>query len=437
MHISIFGLGYVGTVTAACLANEGHNIVGVDPNEFKVDTINRGRSPMVETGVDELVAKNVQAGRLRATVSGVETVAESDVVFICVGTPSRANGSLDLQYVERACTNIGEALQKARRYVTIVVRSTMLPGTTADVVIPLLETNSNKRCGTDFGVCVNPEFLREASAVADFHEPPKVVIGTEDTRSVDIIRPLVERGDAAVTVVPIEIAELVKYIDNSWHALKVAFANEVGRLAKSFDLDSHQIMDVFLLDKKLNISAKYLTPGMAYGGSCLPKDIRALTYKARALDLDLPMLNGVTDSNDTHLAWARDQVLAHDIEKISILGLSFKAGTDDLREAPMVSLAEQLIGKGRDVRIFDEHIRIPRLTGANQAYINTRLGHIERLLVDDIDAALDHAELVIVGNSNAAFADLGDQIHPDQVVIDMVRAIAEPSRVPNYEGLLW
>ncbi len=437
MDITIFGMGYVGTVTAACLADDGHTVIGVDPNEFKIETINNGRAPMVESGVDELISRNVQAGRLTATTDSAAAVTASDVIFVCVGTPSRPNGSLDLQFLERACTNIGVALQKADHHVVVVVRSTMLPGTMNDVVIPLLETHSNKRSGRDFGVCVNPEFLREATAVQDFRCPPKIVVGSNDQQTIDVVRPLVERGDAPLAVVPLEIAEMVKYVDNSWHALKVTFANEIGRIAKSFDLDSHQIMDVFFLDDKLNISTSYLTPGMAFGGSCLPKDVRALTHKAREMDIDLPVLHSVTASNQAHLNWARDQVLAHDIEKVSILGLSFKAGTDDLREAPMVDLAEQLIGKGRDVRIYDEHVHIQRLTGANQSYINAHLAHLERLLVDDLDTALKHGELLVVGNKSPAFADLAQVVGPNQLVIDMVRVISDPAPLAGYEGLLW
>ena len=436
MNISIFGMGYVGLVSAACLAQAGHNVVGVDPNDYKVEMINDAVPPMVEHGMDDLIEANVTAGRLRATTCSRTAVEQSDVGFVCVGTPSRPNGSLDLQFLERVCAEIGSAIADRTTHFTVIIRSTMLPGTTEDILLPTLEHASGKRAGTDFDICVNPEFLREASAVHDFNHPSRVVVGADSPQVIELVRDIVHKNEAPLLEVPIRVAEMIKYVDNSWHALKVAFANEVGRVTKAFDLDSHDVMDLFCTDQSLNLSDKYLTPGMAFGGSCLPKDVRALTHKARSMDINLPVLDHLMDSNRVHLDWARDQVLAHPSQNVSILGLSFKAGTDDLREAPMVDLAEQLLGKGKNIRIFDDHVSVAHLTGSNQRYITSRLSHIERLLVD-FPEALNHGDVIVVGNQNPIFAELDRLIRPEQVVIDMVRVVANPTAIEHYEGLLW
>ena len=436
MNISIFGMGYVGLVSAACLAQAGHNVVGVDPNDYKVELINDAIPPMVEHGMDDLIEANVTAGRLRATICSRTAVEQSDVGFVCVGTPSKPNGSLDLQFLERVCAEIGSAIADRTTHFTVIIRSTMLPGTTEDILLPILEHASGKRAGAEFDICVNPEFLREASAVHDFNHPSRVVVGADSPQAIELVRDIVHKNEAPLLEVPIRVAEMIKYVDNSWHALKVAFANEVGRVTKAFDLDSHDVMDLFCTDHSLNLSDKYLTPGMAFGGSCLPKDVRALTHKARSMDINLPVLDHLMDSNRVHLDWARDQVLAHPGENVSILGLSFKAGTDDLREAPMVDLAEQLLGKGKNIRIFDDHVSVAHLTGSNQRYITSRLSHIERLLVD-FPEALNHADVIVVGNQNPIFAELDRLIRPEQVVIDMVRVVANPTAIEHYEGLLW
>ena len=437
VRISVLGLGYVGAVSAACLADAGHTVIGVDPNETKVDLINGGQSPIVEAGVAELVAAHVANGRITATTDPAEAVAASDLAIVCVGTPGRDNGSLDLTYLERACANLGDALADRDRFFGVVIRSTVLPGTCRDLVIPTIEGRSGKRHGVEFGVVMNPEFLREGSAVDDFHHPPKVVVGGEDGRTVEMLLTLHPAGDHPVIRTGFEVAEMVKYVDNTWHALKVAFGNEIGRICEPLGIDSHQVMDVFCLDTKLNLSDKYLRPGMAFGGSCLPKDVRAMTYHARSNDVDLPLLSNLTASNETHLERAVKLVLDTGRRDIAILGLSFKAGTDDLREAPMVELAERLLGKGLRLTIYDRNVSLARLTGANAEFIHDRLPHIGELLVDDVDRAIDGAEVVVVGNGDPRFADVIDRIPDDVDIIDLVRVVPDGSSRPNYRGLGW
>lgn len=437
MRICVLGLGYVGAVSSACLAADGHTVIGVDPNPVKVDLINGGKSPIVEDRVADLVAEHVAGGRLSATPDAADAIARTDLAIVCVGTPGRENGSLDLTYLERACADIGEALAPVDGFYGVVIRSTVLPGTCRDVVIPTIERCSGKVHGTDFGVVMNPEFLREGSAVADFYNPPKIVVGGDDDRAAEMVLSLAPPGDFATVRAPFEVAEMVKYVDNSWHALKVAFGNEIGRICDPLGIDSHAVMDIFSLDTKLNLSGKYLKPGMAFGGSCLPKDVRAVNYHARANDVDLPILSHLTESNETHLAAAVKVILDTGVRNVAILGLSFKAGTDDLREAPMVEVAERLLGKGLRVRIFDRNVSLARLTGANALFIEERLPHIGELLVDDLADALDGAEVVVLGNTDPAFEEVAHSLGPDRHVVDLVRVVESPDGVENYQGLGW
>ena len=440
MNICVFGLGYVGAVSAACLANDGHNVIGCDPYQVKTDLINDGHSPVIEDKIEELMGEGVSSGRLRATTSAKEAVMASDLAFVCVGTPSQPNGALDLSYVERVSEDIGTILKDKDDYFVVVIRSTVLPGTTTNLVIPALERTSGKKAGKDFGVCMNPEFLREGTAVDDFYDPPKLVIGCDDAtdqRAADMLEPLGSKADCPVIRCDYEVAEMVKYVDNTWHAVKVAFANEIGRVAKANEIDGQAVMSIFVQDEKLNLSNKYLRPGFAFGGSCLPKDVRAINAHARSHDLDLPLLGSVLPSNERHIETAMQLVLDAGSKKVAVLGLSFKAGTDDMRESPMVEVVERLIGKGYDLRIFDENINLARLMGANQKYILDQIPHIGNLMVGSIDDALSHADTVIIGNGDPAFRDVPPMLKNNQKMVDFVRVSEDPKPISNYEGLGW
>jgi GDP-mannose 6-dehydrogenase len=437
MRISILGLGYVGAVSAGCLAAEGHDVLGVDPNPTKVDLVSRGIAPIIEKDISELTASAVAAGRLRATSSVALAIRETDLSLICVGTPSQLNGSLDLSYVRRVCEEIGAALRDKDSFHVVVARSTMLPGTMRNVVIPTLEEASGKVAGRDFGVCSNPEFLREGTAVYDYHHPPKTVIGETDSRSGELLASLYAKLDAPLIRTDVETAEMVKYADNVWHAVKVSFANEIGVICKGSGIDSHRVMDIFCQDTKLNLSPYYLRPGFAFGGSCLPKDVRALTYKARALDLDLPLLNSILPSNERHIDRGLNMIIDRGHRKVGILGFSFKAGTDDLRESPLVEVIERLIGKGYDLRLYDRNVSLATLTGANRDYILNHIPHISRLMTSSIDEVLAHAETVVIGNSAPEFKDVTSRLRNGQSVIDLVRISKEMIAGDSYDGICW
>ena len=437
-RIAIFGLGYVGSVSAACLADGGWNVVGVDVNPVKVDTINAGRSPIVEEGLDELMARGVAGRRLRASSDVEEAVATSDTSMICVGTPSRPNGSLDLSAVERVAESIGRALASSNGYHVVVVRSTMLPGSTEEIVIPLLETHSNRRVGVDFGVCYNPEFLREGSSIRDFHHPPYTVIGGNDTAANEMLASLYGTVDAPVVTTSIRVAEMLKYASNAYHALKIVFANEIGALCKEQGIDSHELMDVFCQDRKLNISSTYLKPGFAFGGSCLPKDLRAVLHHARRLDLNLPLLEAVLTSNERQIQTAYQMIQRSGKKRVGVLGLSFKAGTDDLRESPMVSLVERLIGRGYDVAVYDRSVSLANLHGANRAYIEQEIPHIVSIMTTSLDGLLAHADVVVIGSSDPQFADVVSRGRDGQEYIDLVRVGDQtPTDGVVYEGIGW
>jgi GDP-mannose 6-dehydrogenase len=438
MNISVFGLGYVGAVSAACLSDVGHTVIGADPQVAKVDAINAGQSPVVERDLDRLTQAGRAAGRLSATTDAAAAVRASDLALVCVGTPSQANGDLDMTFLERVCNDIGTALRSDDRYFVVVIRSTLLPGTTRSLIISVLERASGRQVGRDLGVCVNPEFLREGSAVADFFDPPKVIIGASDDRACDLARQVAKQEPAPVVETDIEIAETTKYVDNAWHALKVAFANEVGTFAKHHDVDAHRVMDIFCLDDKLNLSAKYLKPGPAFGGSCLPKDVRALTYRARRLDLDLPLLGAILSSNQQHLERAYDLIAAQDSRKVGILGLSFKAGTDDLRESPTVHIVERLIGKGYDVRIYDANVRLAKLAGANRDYLLTHLPHISDLIMDTIDQVVAHADTIVIGNDSEEFRQVVTaRVDAGVAIVDLVRIAEDRESGGFYHGICW
>ncbi|HTV04888.1 MAG TPA: nucleotide sugar dehydrogenase [Acidobacteriaceae bacterium] len=437
MRISIFGLGYVGTVSAGCLAADGHYVVGVDPIPTKVDLINHGHSPIVETDIDAIVGATVRSGRLRATHDCSEAVHETDLSFVCVGTPSQANGNLDLRFIRRTCEQIGQILKTKTERHTVVIRSTVLPGATRKTVIPALEETSGKTAGVDFGLCVNPEFLREGSAVKDFRSPPKTVIGELDRVDGDTLVKLYERLESPLIRTDLETAAMVKYIDNSWHALKVAFANETGTLCKSLGIDSHAAMEIFCQDRTLNISPAYLMPGFAFGGSCLPKDLRALAYQAKMHDLTLPLLNSILPSNEGQIARGLQLIVEKGHKKVGILGFSFKAGTDDLRESPMIEVIERLIGKGYDLRVYDNNVRMARLMGANRDFILNRIPHISQLMVDDIKAVLDHGETIVIGNKDREFADIAERLREGQRLVELFRVAGRGNMNGNYDGICW
>ncbi len=436
-RISVFGLGYVGVVSAACLARDGHTVIGVDPNETKVGLINSGRTPIIEAEVEELVGEAVAGGRLTANNDPLEAVTRTDISLVCVGTPSQPNGNLDLRYVEAVCGEIGQALRQKEEYHIVVMRSTMLPGTMLEVVLPALEVSSGKTEGAEFGIAINPEFLREGSAVFDYRNPPKTVIGCVDERSGGIVAELYRQLPGELVVTDLQTAEMVKYVDNVWHALKVGFANEVGNVAKALGVDGHRIMDIFCLDTKLNLSPYYLKPGFAFGGSCLPKDLRAFTYKARMLDLKLPILESILPSNELQIRKGFEMVAAKGGRKIGILGFSFKAGTDDLRESPLVDLIERLIGKGYELRIFDRNVNLARLVGANRDYILKRIPHIAALMVENMDDAIKDADVVVIGNTDPEFRSVAERLEAGQHLVDLVRVNDVTSSGGSYDGICW
>ncbi|MFP7753617.1 nucleotide sugar dehydrogenase [Thermodesulfobacteriota bacterium B35] len=436
MRISILGLGYVGAVCTACLADRGHHIIGVDVSDVKIDLINQGRSPIVEPELGELLRRGVTAGLIRGTADIDRAVMDTDLSMICVGTPSKKNGDLDLAYVKAVCIQIGEVLARKRDRHTVVVRSTVLPGTVRNVVIPLLESCSGKRAGVDFGVAVNPEFLRESTAVHDYRNPPITVIGELDPLSGDVLETLYRHLDAPIVRQGVEVAEMIKYTCNVWHAVKVSFANEIGNIAKALGVDGREVMNILCRDNKLNISEYYMRPGFAFGGSCLPKDIRALSYRASRLDVEHPLLSAVLPSNRNQLQKAFDLVSSLGGRRIGLLGLSFKAGTDDLRESPLVELAEMMIGKGYDLAIYDRHVEYSRVNGANREFIETRIPHVSSLLTDDLDQVVAHAEVLVIGNNDKSFARVVHDLPVGKKVVDLVGVLPHPS-TETHQGICW
>lgn len=437
MKIAVFGLGYVGIVSAACLARDGHQVMGVDPQQSKVDLVNGGQPPIIEKNVGEMVAEAVRTGTLRATTSAAEAVAFADLSLVCVGTPSRKNGSLETGAVERVCEEIGAAVGEKGRDHLVVIRSTILPGTMRSVVIPAL-TKAAGKGAKHLKVANNPEFLRESTAVYDYDNPPKTVVGSDDPAIAQAVLSLYADLPGPKIATRLEIGEMVKYADNAWHAVKVSFANEIGNIAQAVGVDSWDVMDIFCQDTKLNISPYYMKPGFAFGGSCLPKDVRALTFKGRDLDLDLPLLNSVLATNAEQVERAIEKVADYGLRNISFMGISFKAGTDDLRESPLVTLVERLIGKGFNLKIYDRNVHLSRLLGANRAYIEGAIPHIAEILLDDLDAVLGHGDLVIVGNPAPEFKFIGAKLRADQKVLDLARIPGLGEELgERYRGINW
>jgi GDP-mannose 6-dehydrogenase len=438
-QISIFGLGYVGSVTAACLASKGHSVIGVDTSPYKVEQLDAGRSPIVEPGMKELVDQAHRAAQLRATTDSAAAVMQTNISFLCVGTPSLRSGKLDLGQMEPVCRDIGRVLKSKDTFHLVVLRSTVLPGTAESIVIPALEQTSGKRMGKDFGVCVNPEFMREGTAIADFLDPAMTIIGAADAQHAALLRELYAWAPGRIFETSFRSAEMVKYVCNAWHAVKVSFANEVGTLAKELGVDAEAVVEIFTADTKLNISSTYLKPGFAFGGSCLPKDVRALNYRAKELDLNLPLFQSILPSNENHLERAVEMVLETSKKKIGMLGLSFKAATDDLRESPQVQLVKRLLGEGRQIRIWDDHVSMGRLIGSNRQYIEEVIPHIGSLLSSSLREVLKDAEVVVIGTRGIDRDELGRSLRPDHIVIDLVNLdrASRPTVSGDYEGICW
>ncbi len=438
MNISIFGLGYVGSVSAACFAASGHRVIGVDVNPDKVEMVRSGRTPIVEPGLEDAIRREVDENRLTATTDAATAVASTDVSLVCVGTPSRRNGSLDLTYLERVVEQIGDALREKPNYHVVVIRSTVLPGTTHQRVIPALEAHSGKKYGVGFGVSVNPEFLREGTALHDFRNPPLTLVGHNHAADATGTIGLYSAVRAPVVSTSIRVAEMMKYTSNTWHALKITFANEIGNLCRRLGVDSHEVMDIFAQDRKLNVSSYYLKPGFAFGGSCLPKDVRALQYRAREVDLEMPVINSILGSNQMQVQHAIDDVLETGKRRVGLLGFSFKAGTDDLRESPLVILAEALLGKGLHLRIYDRNVSLAKLMGANKQYIEQQIPHLSSLLMPKIEDVIGQSDVIVVGNASDEFSDALLSCRPDQIVIDLVRLPLDRSRLAaDYRGICW
>ena len=436
--VSVVGLGSVGCVTAACLADRGFRVIGVDVTQSKVDLINAGQATIVEEGIAELVTAGHASRRLTATTVVADAVRATSISLVCVGTPSQPNGNLDLKYVERVCGQIGEALKTKDERHTVVIRSTVFPGTTAGLAKPALEKASGKRAGIDFGLSMNPEFLREGTSIRDFNAPPFTVIGADDEITGGDVAALYDGIDAPLHVVATGVAEMLKYACNSYHGLKVGFANEIGNICKALGVDSHEVMRLFVQDTKLNVSKAYLMPGFAFGGSCLPKDLRAITYRARQLDVETPILSATLKSNDAQVDRAFNMVMAAGHKRVGILGLAFKEGTDDLRESPMVTLVERLIGKGIDIAIYDREVSQAKLIGANREFIEREIPHVWTLFRPSVADVLMHAETVVIGNGSKEFRHLDGKLQPGQFVVDLVRAFG-PRRSDGrtYDGICW
>lgn len=437
MKISIFGLGYVGCVSAACLCESGHEVWGIDVDESKVNFLREGKSPIVETELPELIAKHRSSGRLNATTSIEEAVRNTELALICVGTPSLPSGALNTEYARRVCEQIGAAMKPLDRPFTVVVRSTLLPGTTRKELLPNLEKHSGKTEGNGFRLAYNPEFLREGTAVADFFAPPKTVVGADHEGTARLAADLYKGLPGAFHLTKIEEAELVKYADNVFHAVKVVFGNEIGAVAKSVGVDSHRVMEIFCTDTKLNLSPYYLKPGFAFGGSCLPKDVRALMACARQQNLKTPMLFSLMESNEEHVRRAAKAIMAFGKKKLGVLGLAFKAGTDDMRESPVVELVETLLGKGFDIKIYDRNVSLARLLGANKRFIETAIPHLAELLVKSADEIATHSEIVLVTYRDEEFYPVLKKLTREQVVYDLARVPNESEIHAEYHGVCW
>jgi GDP-mannose 6-dehydrogenase len=438
MKVSIFGLGYVGSVLAGCLAALGNEVIGVDVNSLKVQQINKGESPVVEAGLDSLIAQGVNDGKIRAVMQAARAIAFSEISLICVGTPGDNRGRVRLNSALRVCREIGQALSNKKDYHVVSLRSTMLPGSTEKVIIPALQKASGKRVGKDFGVAYNPEFLREGTAVRDFSEPPFKIIGQYDRHAAETVTELYKRVKAPLHIVPVKVAEMVKYASNAFHALKVVYANEIGNICKKYEIDGHSVMDIFCVDRKLNLSPCYLRPGFAFGGSCLTKDLQALIEAGQDMGLHLPLLESILPSNKMQIERAFEMIEQTGRKRVGILGLSFKAGTDDLRESPLIDLILKLTESGYSVLAYDPNVCCEKLTGANKSFVENVIPHLHTLLCDSMEEIIDGSEVIVVGTGEPEFRELLKRISQGQAIIDLVRIIDTSSEAKgDYRGICW
>lgn len=436
LRVAVFGLGYVGTVSAACLADLGHSVIGVDTVSSKVEALNAGESPLVEPGLDDLIRCATAAGRLSATTDAAEAVAGTDLALICVGTPSVVSGDHDLSFLRRVAEDIGAALRGQGEYYGVVVRSTVLPGTTETVVGAAVAHSSGLRSGSAFGVASNPEFMREGTGVDDFLNPPFSIVGTRDERLLQMLRLVYRSVDAPFIATEPRVAEILKLACNAFHAVKIVFANEIGTICQQVGADSHAVMRAFVQDTKLNISEKYLRPGFAFGGSCLPKDLRALSWLGRQSNMEVPLLDAVVRSNELHVRRALELVERDGRTRVGMLGLVFKPGTDDLRESPMVELAQSLLGRGHELHIYDPYLNIARLTGANKQFIDSQVPHLAKLLVSTAEAAVEASEVVVVGYDAPEFSPALGRLDASHRLVDLAGLRAKPAAT-RYEGISW
>ncbi len=439
MHISIFGLGYVGTIMSACLSKNGHIVIGVDINPEKVSIINQGRSPIIEKGIEDLILEAVKRKKLIATTDTKYAIKNTEVSIICIGTPANGNGSQDISSIKRVSKEIGRILRFIKTYHLIVIRSTLLPGTTERFIIPILERNSGKKAGRDFGVAVNPEFLREGDSLEDFYNPSRTIIGSKDKKSGDLLERLYQEFvNSPAVKTDLKTAEMVKYIDNAFHGLKISFANEIGNICQRLNINVKEVLKIFYMDKKLNISSAYLKSGFAFGGSCLIKDLTALIHLSTKKDINLPLLEGTLMSNELQLKKGIELILKLKKKKIALLGLSFKPGTDDLRESPFVKLSEALIGKGLSLKIYDRNVSLAKLFGANKRYIQKEIPHISENLCKTLKDALDSSEVLVVAHNIPEFRRLPKLMNKRQILIDLVGLDSAKNILgKRYYGLCW
>ena len=435
MRINIFGLGYVGCITAACLANDGHDVTGIDIDPLKVKMINNAKSPIIEPGLEEALKKARNSKKLKASTN---SISPADISIVCVGTPSNDNGSLRLDYINRVAEQIGDYLKKEKSYQVVNIRSTVLPGTIEEKLIPIIENRSKKMAGIDFGVCMNPEFMREGTSISDYYNPPFTVIGEIDKKSGKTVAELYKSINAPIFRTTIKVAEMVKYTCNTFHALKITFANEIGNVCKYLDIDSHEVMNIFCQDTKLNISSYYMKPGFAFGGSCLPKDLRAFLYKAKEIDTECPVMGSILRSNSNQIERAYKLISRTGKQNIGIFGISFKAGTDDLRESPMVELAEKLIGKGYNVSIYDKEVSLAKIYGANKTYIEKMIPHISSIMKPSVQDVYDESEVIVICKNSQEIRKVCMQSNNKKMIVDLVRIFSNKKEIKMpYEGISW